>query len=491
MKRWIAVAATAWTAGIAGAADLVPFAPPWDDGAPGPTDLRPLLGQGAGSIAPVRVRDGHLFAGDRRLRLFGANLTSAACFPDHATADGVAARMARFGLNGVRFHFLDAVWGEPRMIDYKSGCWTNWSADAQDRLDHFMARLKEQGIYWNVNLLVGRRFGTGDGVDPAVNKLDWKAAHAVGFFHAPHLEAQKAYARRLLGHVNPYTKLAVARDPALAMVEINNENGLIHTWMSRDFDDLPEPFAGDLQRQWNAWLAKRHADTKALAAAWGARNEPPGAEMLRNAGFADGVKEWSLEQHRGAQAGFTVKDGAAVLHIQNAADGGWAVQVNQTRLAVRKGALYTARFRAAADSPRRILANVMQAHDPWRELGWQARFEVGPEWKTFEFTFVPDADDDNARFGFAELAQAGATFKFADLSLKPGGRMGLGDDETIEARSVRWPKAGASRPMAPGERADWIRFLWETERAHWDAMRRCVVDEIGVKAPVVGTIVAT
>jgi len=491
MKRWMAVAATAWTAGIAGAADLVPFAPPWDDGAPGPTDLRPVLGQGAASIAPVRVRDGHLFAGDRRLRLFGANVTAAACFPDHATADGVAARMAKFGLNGVRFHFLDATWGEPRLIDYKSGSWTNWSADAQDRLDHFMARLKEQGIYWNVNLLVGRHFGTDDGVDPAVNKLDWKAAHAVGVFHAPHLEAQKAYARRLPGHVNPYTKLAVAHDPALAMVEINNENGLIHTWMSRDFDDLPEPFAGDLKRQWNAWLAKRHADTKALAAAWGARNEAPGAEMLRNAGFADGVKEWGLEQHRGARADLEAKDGAAVLHVRNAADGGWAVQFNQTRLAVRKGALYTVRFRAAADSKRTLQANIMQAHEPWKELGWSARFEVGPEWKTFEFTVVIDADDDNARFGFTELGQADATFRFADLSLKPGGRIGLTADETLEARSIRWPKAGATRPMAPGERADWIRFLWETERAHWEAMRRCVVDEIGVKVPVVGTIVAT
>ncbi len=491
MKQWIAAVGLAWTAGIAGAADLVPFAPPWDDGAAGPVDLRPVLGQGAGSIAPVRVRDGHLVAGDRRLRLFGANLTAGACFPDHATAEGVAGRMAKFGLNGVRFHFLDSTWGEQKLVNYASGSWTNWSPDVQDRLDYFMARLKDQGVYWNVNLLVGRRFGVGDGVDPAINKLDWKAAHAVGFFHAPHLEAQKAYARRLLGHVNPYTKLAVVHDPALAMVEINNENGLIHTWMSRDFDDLPEPFAGDLQRQWNAWLAKRHTDTKALAAAWGARNEAPGAEMLRNAGFADGMKEWALEQHNGSRATVAPADGAAMLRIEAVGSNPWSVQFNQTRLAVKKGGLYTVRFRAAADAKRTIQATIMQAHDPWKELGWSARFEVGPEWKTFDFTIVADGDDDNARFGFTELGQGGATFRFADLSLKPGGRMGLAGDETLESRSVRWPKAGASRPMATGERADWIRFLWETERAHWEAMRRCVVDEIGVKVPVVGSIVAT
>ena len=450
-----------------------------------------MLGQGADSIAPVRVRDGHLFAGDRRVRLFGANLTAAGCFPDHPTADGVAARMAKTGLNGVRFHFLDSTWGEPSLIDYKSGSWTNWNADAQDRLDYFMARLKEAGVYWNVNLLVGRRFGVGDGVDPAIRQLDWKAAHAVGFFHAPHLEAQKAYARRLLGHVNPYTKLAMVRDPALAIVEIDNENGLVHTWMSGDFDALPEPFAADLKRQWNDWLAARYADTKALAAAWDARNEAPGPEMLRNHGWADGVKEWNLEQHRGAKAAFTAADGVATLRIDDPADGGWAVQVNQARLAVKKGGLYTVRFRAAADRPRTILANVMQAHDPWQDLGWQVRFEVGPDWRTFEYTFFTGADDDNARFGFTELAQGGATFRFADLSLRPGGRTGLAADESLEARSIRYPKAAGGRALPAGGRRDWIRFLWETERRHWEAMRRCLVEEIGVQVPVVGTIVAT
>jgi hypothetical protein len=493
MKRFLMTAAALAMAGAAGAGEdsLAPFAPPWDDGAAGPADLRPVLGQSAASIAPVRARDGHLYAGDRRLRIFGANFTAGACFPDHATADGVAARLAKFGLNGVRLHFLDNAWGEVRLIDYPSGDWTRWSPDAQDRLDYFLAQLKRQGVYWNVNLLVGRVFGKGDGVDPAIAKLDWKAAHAVGFFHAPHLEAQKAYARRLLTHVNPYTGLALCKDPALAMVEINNENGLLHTWMAGDFDDLPEPFAGDLQRQWNAWLAKRYKDSAALSAAWGARREAAGAELLRNAAFAENAKGWVVERHRGASASCSSADGAVTLRVENPADGGWAVQLNQAGLALRKGALYTVRFRAAADAPRRITGTVMQAHDPWHSLGWQTRLELNREWKTFAFTFAADADDGNARFGFNDLAQAGATFRFADVSLKPGGTIGPQEDETLEAASYRCPKSADTRPLTPGGRQDWIRFLWETERAHWESMRRCVADEIGVAAPVVGTIVAT
>ena len=162
--------------------------------------------------------------------------------------------MAKFGLNAVRFHFLDATWGTPRLINYESGDSRNWNADALDRLDYFIARLKEQGIYADLNLLVGRRFGVGDGVDATVNQLDWKAAHAIGFFHAPHMEAQKRYARQLLTHLNPYTKLTYVQDPAVALVEINNENGLIHTWMDGTFDALPDVFAPDLRNQWNQWL---------------------------------------------------------------------------------------------------------------------------------------------------------------------------------------------------------------------------------------------
>ena len=378
-----------------------------------------------------------------------------------------------------------------RLIDYPSGDWTRWNPDALDRLDYFLAQLKFQGVYWNINLLVGRVFGKGDGLDPAISKLDWKAAHAVGFFHAPHLETQKAYARRLLAHVNPYTGIALGQDPALAVVEINNENGLLHTWMSGDFDALPEPFAGDLKRQWNSWLSKRYKDSAALSSAWGARRDPPGEELLRNPSFADNAKGWVVEQHRGARAVCTAANGEAALRIEHPADGGWAVQLNQPGIAVRHGALYTVRFRAAADAPRRITASVMQAHEPWHSLGWQTHLDLSPEWKTFAFTFTANADDTNARFGFSDLAQAGAVYRFTDVSFKPGGAIGPQEDETIENASIRCPLRADARPLTPGERRDWIRFLWETERAHWDAMRRCVSEEIGVKAPVVGTIVAT
>jgi hypothetical protein len=472
-------------------ADLAPFAPPWDDTAAGPTDISGTLDKPAGKFGFVHVNDGHLYTGNHRLRLFGANFTAAAGMPDHATAEKVAARMAKFGLNAVRLHFLDATWGTPRLIDYESGDSRNWNADALDRLDYFIARLKGHGVYANLNLLVGHRFGVGDGVDSSVNQLDWKAAHAVGFFHAPHVEAQKRYARQLLTHLNPYTKLTYAADPAVALVEINNENGLIHTWLGGDFDVLPDVFAQDLQRQWNQWLGKRHTDTAALSAAWGARDEPPGAEMLVNASLARNLDGWNVERHQDAAVDGSVQGGTAVLRVRKPGTENWHVQFNQSNLAVKRGGVYTVSFRAAADRPRRLHLSLMQAHDPWRDLGLETNLTLTKKPQAFTFTFIATDDDDNVRLNFSDLNQEGAEFRLGQFSLKSGGRVGLAAGESLESGNIRVPKVAESRTLPPGGRQDWIRFLWETERRHWTGMRRFLKEELGVKVPIVGTIVAT
>jgi hypothetical protein len=491
MRLFLAASIFMFACAVGWTADLVPFAPPWDDASPGPTNISGTLDKPAGHAGFVRVKDGHLWTGDHRLRLFGSNLTAAADFPDHETAGKVAARMAKFGLNAVRFHFLDATWGLPRLIDYESGDSRNWNADALDRLDYFIARLKEQGIYADLNLLVGRRFGVGDGVDASVNQLDWKTAHAVGFFHAPHMEAQKRYARQLLTHRNPYTKLTYAEDPAVALVEINNENGLIYTWLGGDFDALPEVFALDLRKQWNTWLAGRYAGTAALSKAWGARNEPLATEMLANAGLARNLEGWNVEQHEGAAVDASVQGGTAVLRVRKTGSASWHVQFNQAKLAVTKGAVYTVSFRAAADRPRKVSLSLMQAHDPWGNVGLGTSLALTREPQPFSFTFIASEDDENARLNFGDMNQQGAEFRVGGLSLKPGGRIGLGEGESLEKRNIRAPKVAEAWTLPPGGRQDWIRFLWETERKHWTGMRRFLKEELGVKVPIVGTIVAT
>ena len=46
---------------------------------------------------------------------------------------------------------------------------------------------------------------------------------------------------------------AYVAEPAVLCVEMNNENTALPFWAG-NLDDLPEPYAGDLRTQWNAWL---------------------------------------------------------------------------------------------------------------------------------------------------------------------------------------------------------------------------------------------
>src|SRR4051794_26697714 len=77
---------------------LFPFVLPWDDDSPGITDLSGWLDRPAGRHGAVVARDGHLYAGPDRLRLFGVNLCFGANFPRHEDAEKVAARLAKLGI---------------------------------------------------------------------------------------------------------------------------------------------------------------------------------------------------------------------------------------------------------------------------------------------------------------------------------------------------------------------------------------------------------
>ena len=127
------------------------------------------------------------------------------------------------------------------------------------------------------------------------------------------IESQREYARDLLTHVNPYTGNSYANEPAVALIEISNEDGLIREWLWGSLDALPPVYERELARQWNDWLKARYADAAALKAAWNAADRPlSDAELLSNGDFAKGADGWILEQHNGAKATATpATDGPA------------------------------------------------------------------------------------------------------------------------------------------------------------------------------------
>ncbi|MCG3146657.1 MAG: hypothetical protein PCFJNLEI_00091 [Verrucomicrobiae bacterium] len=431
---------------------LFPFVLPWDDASTNIVNVSDWLVKPAGQDGFVVARDGHFYAGKRRVKFFGVNLVAPAVFPTHADADKIAARMAKFGINCVRFHHMDSEGWSPLL---KGG---QLDPAALDRLDYLIAQLKRHGIYANINLLVLRNY--------RIEKMDLKDQHILGFFDPAMLDLQKDYARQLLTNTNAYTGLPYTHDPAVAMVEINNENGLIHAALGGRLDHLPESYAGKLRGQWNDWLKNRYTTTEKLRTAWKAVDEPLGNEMLST--------WWYLEQHQGAQA--TVSNGQ--ITVTATGREGWHVQYNFPRLNVKQGQLYTLTFRTKADKPCDISVDLMQAHAPWHAIGLSTHAKLTTNWQTLRFTFLASQSDTNARVNLGNLGQRIGSVWFSDISLRPGGQIGC---ETLGSVAFGGGTAEGKR--------DWFRFLWETEDRYWQTMYRYLKDDLKVHANIIGTIV--
>jgi hypothetical protein len=227
---------------------------------PSPVSVSYLLDAPAGKHGFVKVQNGHFVTGDgQRIRFWGVNITDwsqgSRQIPTKDDAPLWAATLARYGVNSVRFQFLDLQ--VPRGLIQSGETTRSLDLEQLDREDFFVAELEKRGIYIDFNLLVGRPFMEGDSVHDA--KLLRQGAKGTSLFDAKLIELQKQYAHQLLGHLNLYTKLEYTNDPAVAIVEINNENAINVGF------EAPSPFYSDeLMGIYNHWLAQ-HRNLDQLA----------------------------------------------------------------------------------------------------------------------------------------------------------------------------------------------------------------------------------
>ncbi len=434
-----------------------------------------MLDKPAGGAGFVTVKDGRLFEGSKRFRIFGVNIAFGGNFPTHADAEKVAARMAKFGINCVRFHHMDMK-AAPDGI---------WSADMAtldpgqlDKLDYFIAQLKKNGIYADLNLHVSRSY---PGMPRWAGMADF--FKGVDNFYPPLIAMQRDYARRLLTHVNPYTGTAYIDEPAVALIEINNENGLINEWSNGSLDNMPDPCRAEFQGSWNGWLQAKYRTRDALAAAWNAGQEPLGAEMFRNGAFQNAAAApWILEQHESARAAAVGDDGALRIHVSRIDGVAWHVQLTQAGIAFSGSSYYTLTFRARGDAPRRITLVASQNHAPWNQL-WSANVELTSDWRAFHFIFQPSADESDGRIVFSGLGDAAGNYWLADASLRAGGVAGLQSGERLGGVPIFMK----SETRSGQAQRDWMAFLYDTESRYWTGMEQFLKVNLKAHSLIVGT----
>lgn len=453
------------------------WVPPFDNEASF-TDMSFLNAEPAGAAGRAIIRDGHFYdATGNRLRLVGSNVTFAGAFPPKEDAPRIAAQLRKLGMNVIRFHHLD-------MHNAPSGIWsedrTSFDPDQVDKLDWFIHHLKLNGIYINLNLHVSRTYpGITDDMPRA-----FRFGKGVDNFYPAFIQMQKDYARHILTHENPYTATTYAKDPAVIVVELNNENSLTDKSIN-DLRHLPEPFLSVLTGMWRDWLKEQMGTTEALRTRWETVDEPLGDELLTNGDFSNGVHRWIFEQGGGAELAAEIADddGAPskrALHVTTLKQGrdSWNLQFHQTSLDLQESAPYTFSFWARANEPCDINANVRLDQDPWSGCGLALNVPLSTEWKRYEYTFKSEGTRPNhCRAGF-NLNNRIGEFWFTDVSLRRGGWIGLPPDQTLEAGNIPIPPGDAG----PKVIRDFYRFLSDTECGYVEEMMDFLRNDLGVEA---------
>ena len=465
-------------------AQSVAFSIAGDDSTATGTDFSGLLKKPAGALGFVHVKDGHFFAGDQRLRFWGMNLCFGANFPTHEEADKAAPHLAKIGCNAIRFHHMD-------MQDAPEGIWqTNadgtrtLSPEQVDRLDYFLAKLHENGIYANLNLHVSRTLTEAEGYPQLKGGPWWATNNKWVMYYDPDVQAElKQYCRDLLGHTNPYRKLKRTDDPGIALIEMLNEN-FFSVQGTALLKHLPDRFVKSYLAKWNQWLRSKYTNHQKLAAAWQSDDAAsPPQPILTTADWKQDLGNWVLQPETPLTfktAEFDKSVSAIRLEPQKAFEQHHMRQLIHNRLSLKANESYRLSFWVRSDQPRPFTFEVSSAEGgQWRDVGVYETSQSEPQWVQVEHSFVAKETSAEA-FLAINVGTSDIPFELANVSLLGGSIGEIPAGQTLENANVGVPDNGFPKAAI----TDHQKFMVETERSWLTELRSFLKDELGVKVPI-------
>ncbi len=238
-----------------------------------PIDLRRLNEKVAGQDGFVKRKGFDLVLGSGRRVRFWMVQGSVLLPMSHKEIDWWARRLAKYGVNLVRIEA--SPWtrkGGPDDIDTRK----------IDQIHYVVAALKKQGIYTYLGHVFWANWhiSSARGFPPGYNN---RACHGLLEFSDRMREIYYAWAKALMSTRNPYTGVPLAREPAIAVYEIQNEDSIFF-WtfnparMPRQTRELAE-------KQFARWLVDRYGSLAKARKAWGPANPP--SRFYKQAGADD------------------------------------------------------------------------------------------------------------------------------------------------------------------------------------------------------------
>lgn len=259
------------------------FTPSLDDFKSSPIDLRPLNEKFAGEKGFIRVKNGsfiHSKTGEV-IRFWGVNAGPDIVRLPQPHVDYLARFLAKYGVNLVRVH--GPIWKEDNFREVDK--------DYLDKLCYFIYSMKREGIYTEISLYfpLWLRLSEGDGF------LGYKGQNpfALLFFNPEFQEIYRGWLRELLTTINPYTKVTLKDEPALALFELINEDSLL--FWTFNYDSIPTPQMAILEHEFYQWVEEKYGSLDKAMDAWGGRRHERDNPAEKRLGF---LHLWNIFNER-------------------------------------------------------------------------------------------------------------------------------------------------------------------------------------------------
>ncbi|MEJ5250885.1 MAG: hypothetical protein WHX60_03285 [Armatimonadota bacterium] len=263
------------------------FEPEPDAFRPSPIDLRFLNEKVAGENGWIVVKNGqfvHSKTG-KPVRFWAVNAGPDIIRMDRASVDHLARTLAKYGVNMVRMH--GGIWGQ----DY-----TKVDRAYLDKYFYFITTMKRQGIYCTLSIYfpLWLRFTREDGYGDYNNQHPF----AMPFFNQRFQQIYRGWWRDLMTTPNPYTGVALKDEPAVAMVELVNEDSYFF-WTFTPYQNIPAQQMEILEKAFGEWLKQKYGSLSAAFSAWGGERIRGDNEAEGRAGF---IGLWEMFNQRTKRA---------------------------------------------------------------------------------------------------------------------------------------------------------------------------------------------
>ena len=240
-------------------------------------DLRGLNEEVAGQHGFIRLsEDGNDFVrGDGQpIRFWGGSTYTQRLAhekKDQTVLEHHARFLAKRGVNVVRLH--GAI--QPKKEDSQL---TDVDEKELDEIYRLVAAMKKAGIYtiispyWGVQARAQKAWGVADPGDGNCT--------ALLFFDPALQKGYKAWLKRIYADVNPYTGVPLAKDPAVAIIQIQNEDSMLFWTMQ----GVKGQALLNLRKLYGDWVLKKYGSFDKAQEAWQALSARDGRFRRRPAG---------------------------------------------------------------------------------------------------------------------------------------------------------------------------------------------------------------